>query len=396
MSGIQFTPGRKGNLSKLLRKLYYCQIKPSALPFTGNGFTYTFENGQFVITFNTSGTIIFNTVVSVDYLTVGGGGGGGGGPLAGGGSAGGGGGGQVNNGTFYPNFNESVTVTVGNGGLGGLSDTGAGSTSGLHGQNTIINTGLFILNTNYGLGGKNEISHNPNGGQGGDSGSNDIGGLGGISTHKNGYNGTNGSGGGGGYYPGGSGGNGAPNIQYVTNYGAGGGGGNGENGAKGGQGGNIYAGNGGQCYPINPLNNGSSAINNYGGGGGGGTGGNGVIGTSGSGGNGGSGLVIFNVTVFTNTNTNTNTNTHTGCNIYENCACIQDKVNQIKTGYNDPIQPQNLRVSQLITQSVGGRTTFGNIGLGLGRGADARTFNTYLGGIEGQPGGSPRPIRNRF
>jgi hypothetical protein len=84
------------------------------------------------------------------------------------------------------------------------------------------------------------------------------------------------------------------------------------------------------------------------------------------------------------------------CNIYENCACIQEKVNQIKTGYNDPIQPQNLRVSQLITQSVGGRTTFGNIGLGLGRGANARTFNTYLGGIEGQPGGSPRPIRNRF
>lgn len=84
------------------------------------------------------------------------------------------------------------------------------------------------------------------------------------------------------------------------------------------------------------------------------------------------------------------------CNVYENCECIQEKVNQIKTGYNDPRQPQSYRVSQLATQRLGGRTTFGNEGLGLGIGVNARTYNTYLGGIEGQPGGSPRPLRNKF
>jgi hypothetical protein len=83
------------------------------------------------------------------------------------------------------------------------------------------------------------------------------------------------------------------------------------------------------------------------------------------------------------------------CNLYNNCACIQEKVNQIKTGYNDPTQPISLRVSQLSTQRLGGRTTFGNVGIGLGIGVNART-NTYLGGAEGQPGGSPRPLRNKF
>jgi hypothetical protein len=82
------------------------------------------------------------------------------------------------------------------------------------------------------------------------------------------------------------------------------------------------------------------------------------------------------------------------CNIYNDCTCIQEKVNQIKNGYNDPTQPQSFRVAQLANQRLGGRTTFGNVGLGLGIGANAR-ISTILGGIEGQPGGSPRPLRNR-
>jgi hypothetical protein len=78
------------------------------------------------------------------------------------------------------------------------------------------------------------------------------------------------------------------------------------------------------------------------------------------------------------------------CRLYENCFCIQEKVNQIKSGYNDPTQPLSFRVAQLANQRLGGRTTFGNVGLGLGIGVNARIST------EGQPGGSPRPLRNKF
>jgi hypothetical protein len=74
--------------------------------------------------------------------------------------------------------------------------------------------------------------------------------------------------------------------------------------------------------------------------------------------------------------------------IFNKCLCFTDKVDKTNTGYTDSSQTQNGRITQLVTQSLGGRTTFGNIGL--------RTNNTYLGGIEGQPGGSPRPLRNKF
>ncbi len=70
------------------------------------------------------------------------------------------------------------------------------------------------------------------------------------------------------------------------------------------------------------------------------------------------------------------------------CQCFQDKVNRAKQGYNDPTEPNAIRVSHLITSSLGGRTTFGN----------PNTINnlTYLGGSEGQSGGLPRPPRNKF
>jgi len=116
-----------------------------------------------------------------------------------------------------------------------------------------------------------------------------------------------------------------------------------------------------------------------------------------SGGNGGSGLVILYLSVFPDTNPNPAVDPFfNSCSFYENCECIQEKVNQIKTGYIDPVQTQSARITQLATQRLGGRTTFGNVGLGLGVSANARTSNTYLGGIEGQPGGSPRPLRNKF
>jgi hypothetical protein len=70
------------------------------------------------------------------------------------------------------------------------------------------------------------------------------------------------------------------------------------------------------------------------------------------------------------------------------CGCIQQRANNIKQGWNDPSQTENNRISQAITGTLGGRTTYGNFYKPV-------TIN-YLGGWEGQPGGSPRPLRNRF
>jgi len=70
------------------------------------------------------------------------------------------------------------------------------------------------------------------------------------------------------------------------------------------------------------------------------------------------------------------------------CNCYRDKVNKTKQAYNDPSETSSTRIAQLTVNSLGGRTTFGNFNM------PAKT--TYLGGIEGQPGGIPRPPRNRF
>ena len=70
------------------------------------------------------------------------------------------------------------------------------------------------------------------------------------------------------------------------------------------------------------------------------------------------------------------------------CECFKDKVNRIKQGYNDPSETSSQRIAQLTTNSLGGRTTFGNF--------NTPAKITYLGGIEGQPGGIPRPPRNNF
>jgi hypothetical protein len=70
------------------------------------------------------------------------------------------------------------------------------------------------------------------------------------------------------------------------------------------------------------------------------------------------------------------------------CDCFKDKVNRIKQGYNDPTQTTSMRIAQLTTSTLGGRTTFGNF--------NTPAKITYLGGIEGQPGGIPRPPRNTF
>ena len=69
------------------------------------------------------------------------------------------------------------------------------------------------------------------------------------------------------------------------------------------------------------------------------------------------------------------------------CGYIQ-QANSIKQGYNNPSQSENTRIAQAITRSLGGRLTYGNSYKPV-------TLN-YLGGWEGQPGGLPTPLRNRF
>lgn len=70
------------------------------------------------------------------------------------------------------------------------------------------------------------------------------------------------------------------------------------------------------------------------------------------------------------------------------CNCIQQKANMIKQGFNDPSQTENQRISQILTGTLGGKTTFGNL--------NTPVVLNYLGGWEGQPGGTPRTPRNKF
>lgn len=70
------------------------------------------------------------------------------------------------------------------------------------------------------------------------------------------------------------------------------------------------------------------------------------------------------------------------------CNCIQQKANNIKQGWNDPSQTENTRIAQILTGTLGGKTTFGNFNKPV-------TIN-YLGSWEGQPGGSLKPLRNKF
>ena len=69
-------------------------------------------------------------------------------------------------------------------------------------------------------------------------------------------------------------------------------------------------------------------------------------------------------------------------------GCLQTKTNLTKQGYNDPSQTDNMRISQILTGTLGGRTTFGNF--------NRPVELNYLGGWEGQPGGLPKPPRNKF
>lgn len=70
------------------------------------------------------------------------------------------------------------------------------------------------------------------------------------------------------------------------------------------------------------------------------------------------------------------------------CSCIPPQTKSFKNGLNNPSQTENTRISQSITGTLGGKITFGNF--------NKPANINYLGGWEGQPGGLPRPLRNKF
>jgi len=70
------------------------------------------------------------------------------------------------------------------------------------------------------------------------------------------------------------------------------------------------------------------------------------------------------------------------------CLCVPFRANKLKHGYNDPTRAILMRQSAYLSGILGGKPTFGNLNT-------PQQLN-YLGGWEGQPGGSFKPIRNTF
>jgi hypothetical protein len=253
------------------------------------GGTITSSNGYRIHTFTSSGNFYSPVANNYEVLVVAGGGGGT--------SGGGGGGGLIYNPTVALTAASTTLVTVGNGGVGGVANAGAGRTNGANSQfSTLIAIG-------GGAGGQNDALTAANaGGSGGGGGSTSSTPTnGGLSTSLQGNNGgmvsstfypspypSAGGGGAGavGNNPvsantSGNGGIGLPfSISGSSQFYAGGGGGGTWNNGTHGSGGS--GGGGAGAWP-----NGVAGTANTGGGGGGGCGGG-----SGSGGAGGSGVVI--------------------------------------------------------------------------------------------------------
>lgn len=70
------------------------------------------------------------------------------------------------------------------------------------------------------------------------------------------------------------------------------------------------------------------------------------------------------------------------------CGCPQFKSNSIQQGYVTPNQSNAMRISQIVNSTLGGRIRFGNL--------NGPIQLNDVGGIEGQMGGLPKPLRNVF
>jgi hypothetical protein len=73
------------------------------------------------------------------------------------------------------------------------------------------------------------------------------------------------------------------------------------------------------------------------------------------------------------------------------CGCVRRQHRRFIGGQNIiPNISTNMQISHIINTSLGGKINFGNCYLGQQPQIDA------LGSIEGQPGGSFSPVRNKF
>ena len=81
--------------------------------------------------------------------------------------------------------------------------------------------------------------------------------------------------------------------------------------------------------------------------------------------------------------------------VSNNCICFHEEYKKFKTAENDPnYQSNTLRQANIIINSTGLNKSLknGNAYLTL----DTQPLMDSLGSIEGQPGGSFRPLRNKF
>lgn len=267
--------------SNEIQKLYSVYKIPSPLPALPSlpvvsGGTVTTSGSSAIHSFTSSGTfVVYDAPVVVDILLVGGGGG------SGGGAAGGGGAGGVVYKTNYTIPEGVYTITIGDGGSGGVNVNSAGS----NGGNTTFGSLLTALGGGGGGGDQQNLSGLSGGSGGGNSAEGgDVGGVGSAlqPSHASGgygnaggglinsgpYHGSGGGGGAGGAggqangniggsggngiqinitgtptYYGGGGAGGCLNASSVASGGLGGGGNSGQNGSPntgGGGGGHFY------------------------------------------------------------------------------------------------------------------------------------------------------------
>ena len=71
------------------------------------------------------------------------------------------------------------------------------------------------------------------------------------------------------------------------------------------------------------------------------------------------------------------------------CESLDNRINKDKPGYVRTYQSNAMRQSNILTSAyLGGNVQFGN--------GNTQSVINELGGAEGQPGGLPRPLRNKF
>jgi hypothetical protein len=77
---------------------------------------------------------------------------------------------------------------------------------------------------------------------------------------------------------------------------------------------------------------------------------------------------------------------------YQNCVCQPEIFKKTSANPNSSNNSRNMRISNTIQTSYGGRPKFYN----LENTATTPLTLNYLGRLEGMPGGSGGPIKNRF